>query len=350
MDMFTTRTMLGIVQDNEKKAKTFLRDRYFSNRVTYNTEKIDIDLIGPGKRRLAPFVNPKIGGLVVEREGYKTHSYEAPEVSPMRVTTAEDCLKRSPGETVYSGKSPQARAAEILGKDLRELNDMIDRLEEKMCAEALFTGKVTVNGEGYSEVINYWPAETADQPKTTLATPWTDASADPFVDLRAARRLIIQQSGVAPTELICSNSTVEALLSRLKASNMALDFRRVDLGHIDPQHLPGGVTYWGYLKDSALDIYSYDEWYLDENGDEVPMVPEHSALLASPNVHTTLAYGMVALYKNGENSAPHFYEGARIPDSWVQRANPAGRIVQIKSRPLPIVNQVNGFHVLVTGD
>ena len=349
MDMFSTRTMLGVVQDNEKKAKTFLRDRYFSNRVTFNTTKIDIDLVGPGKRKLAPFVNPKIGGIVVERDGYKTNSYEAPEVSPMRVTVAEDCLKRSPGETVYSAKSPAQRAAEILGKDLSDLDDMITRREETMCAEALFTGKVTVNGEGYSEVINYWPTESADQPKTTLATPWSDANADVFADLRAARRHVIQQSGVAPTELICSNATVEAMLARLIASGKELDLRRVDMGAIDPQHLPGGVTYWGYLKDSALDIYSYDEWYLDEEGNEVPMVPENVALLASPNVHTTLAYGMVALYKDGENSAPHFYEGARIPDSWVQRANPAGRIVQIKSRPLPIVNQVNGFHVLVTG-
>lgn len=349
MDMFSTRTMLGIVQNNEKKAKTFLRDRYFSNRVTYSTEKIDIDLVGPGKRKLAPFVNPKIGGVIVERDGYKTNSYEAPEVSPMRVTTAEDCLKRSPGESVYSSKSPADRAAEILGKDLRDLVDMIDRREETMSAEALFTGKVTINGEGYSEVINYWPSETADQPKTTLATAWTDTTADPFADLRATRRLVIQQSGIAPTDLICSNESVEAFLSRIKANGKELDMRRVDMGAIDPQHLPGGVTYWGYLKDSALDVYSYDEWYLDEEGNEVPMVPAHSALLASPNAHTTLAYGVVALYKNGENSAPHFYEGARVPDSWVQRANPAGRILQVKSRPLPIVNQVNAFHVLVTG-
>ena len=247
MDMFTTRTMLGIVQDNEKKAKTFLRDRYFKNRVTFSTEKIDIDLVGPGKRKLAPFVNPKIGGAIVERDGYKTNSYEAPEVSPMRVTTAEDCLKRSPGESVYSAKPPAIRAAEILGKDLRDLVDMIDRREETMCAEALFTGKVTVNGDGYSEVINYWPSETAEQPKTTLATPWTDSSADPFADLRAARRRVIQQSGVAPTDLVCSNEAVEAFLSRLKANGKELDLRRVDMGAIDPQHLPGGVTYWGSI-------------------------------------------------------------------------------------------------------
>jgi hypothetical protein len=73
------------------------------------------------------------------------------------------------------------------------------------------------------------------------------------------------------------------------------------------------------------------------------MVPENLCMLASPNAKTMLAYGLVAL--TGDE-AIKFYEGARVPDSWVQRANPSGRIVQIKSRPLPIIQQIHGFHVI----
>lgn len=344
MDMFDTRTMLGIVKEAEKDAKTFLRDRYFTNRPTFNTQKIDIDIIGAGGRKLAPFVNPKIGGIVVEREGYKTNSYEAPEISPMMVTTAEDMLKRSAGESIYGSKTPTQRAAEQLGKDLSDLDDRITRREEAMCAEALFTGKVTVNGEGYNEVLNYWPTETSEQPKTTLSTLWTSSVVDAaaiMADLRSIRRGVIQKSGITPRELIVGNSVIEAMIEKLSVA-AALDNRRVDMGMINPQHLPNGVTYWGYLKDSALDIYSYDEWY-EDGGVDKPMVPDDLILMASQGVKTSLAYGCVSLA--GDDDVK-FYEGSRIPDSWVQRANPSGRIVQIKSRPLPIIHQINGFHVI----
>lgn len=345
IDMFDTRTMLGMVKEGEKNATTFFRDRYFSNRPTYSTAKIDIDVVGMGNRKLAPFVHPKVGGVVIDREGYKTESYEAPEVSPMRVTTAEYMLKRSPGETLYSAKSPNERAAEQLGADLRELDEIITRREEAMCADALFNGQVTVSGEGYDEVIKYWPTTTADQPNTTLTTLWSATGVDAndvMKDIRDVRRSMIKKCGITPTEIICGTDVVDKLVEILSTAG-ALDTRRVDLGQVDPRHMPDGVTYWGYLKDSAIDIYSYDSWYVDSSGNENPFVPAKKFLMGSQNVRTSLAYGCVSL--TGDDTV-RFYEGSRIPDSWVQRAAPSGRIVQIKSRPLPIIHQIYGFHVV----
>lgn len=341
IDMFDTRTMLGIVNEGETANTTFLRDRYFTHRPTFNTTKIDIDVIGKGKRKLAPWVHPKIGGIVVDREGFQTKSYEAPELSPMRVTTAEDMLKRSPGETIYSGKDPSARAAEQLGRDLGELDELITRREEVMCAEALLDGQVTIKGEGYDEVIRFWQPD--DPQTTTVATSWSEAEATAIMkDLRDFRRNMIQKSGITPSEIICGTDVIDAIVEKLAAAN-ALDNRRVDLGQINPQHLPDGVTYWGYLKDSALDIYSYDAWYLDEDGNDTAFIPSKKVLMASPKAKTSLAYGCVSLA--GDDTV-RFYEGSRVPDSWVQRANPSGRIVQIKSRPLAIVHQIHGFHTI----
>lgn len=343
MDMFTTRTMMAMVEEGQKSNSTWLRDRYFTNRPTFNTQKIDFDIIGKGGRKIAPFVNPKIGGIVLERQGYRTESYEAPEVSPMRVTTAEDMLKRLPGETVYSGKSPTQRAAEILGRDLSDLDDVITRREEVMCAEALFTGKVTVKGEGYDEVINFWPDEN-DQPMTTVAEKWdadTTTALDILADLRTIRRAMIQNGGFTPRELVVGSKVADVLIAKF-AEAECLNTRRVELGQINPQNLPNGVGYIGYLQDVGLDIYTYDEWYVDGE-EEKPMVPEDLCLLASPNVRTMLAYGVVSLAGDG---TVKFYEGARVPDSWVQRSNPSGRVVQIKSRPLPIIQQIHGFHVI----
>lgn len=348
VDIFTPRVMTQMIEAGQTTNHTWLRDRYFSNRPTFASVKIDFDVVGRGGRRIAPFVSPNIGGKVVDREGYTTQSYEAPMLAPQRVTTAEDVLKRLPGENLYSGKSPNVRAAEILGRDLAELDEYISRREEAMCAEALFSGRVSVIGDGVNEVIDFWSnVSESEKPETTLTTKWDSESATAetiMSDLRIVRREMIRDGGFTPRDLICGSNVIDVILKKLVNSN-SLDMRRVDLGHIDPQHLPDGVTYWGYLKDSALDIYSYDEWYNGVSG-EVPMVPADKCLLATPGAKTMLAYGTCQVVSDDRGAGLVFVEGARVPMTWIQRSNPMGRVLQISSRPLPIVQQIHAFHVI----
>jgi hypothetical protein len=345
--LFTTRKLLEAIKaDDFGGAKTFLRDRYFSNVVESETEKIDIDLVDSEGRKLAPFVNPKIGGKILDKSGYKTNSFEAPEVSPMRMTLAEEMLTRSAGESVYGSKSPAARAGEEAKKDLIYLDEVITRREEAMCAEALFSGRVTIKGDGYDEVIDFWKdLEEAKKPKTKSAKLWSgDVTAkDILAELRAIRRSMILNGGFTPTEAIMGTKALEAFLDKLEGDKL-LDMRRVDMGAIKPEFLPDHVTYWGYLRDSGLDIYSYDEQYLNDENKDVPMVPSHLVLLGSPKVKTTMAYGCCTI-ADPKTQALQYFAQRRVPDSWINKT-PAGRVLQIKSKPLPIINQVQGFHVL----
>lgn len=347
VDLFNTRTMYEMVREGFTSNHAWLRDRFFANRPTFVTKTVEFDVVGRGNRKIAPFVNPRIGGKAVDREGYRTKTYEAPEVSPMMITTAEDLLKRLPGENPYSGKDPNTRAAEQLARDMIELDELITRREEAMCAEALFTGKVTVKGEGYNEVIDFWnDLESGEKPEKTLTTKW-DAQGTTakqiMSDLRSLRLEMIQRAGFTPSEIILGSKVLNTVLDKLMDAAV-LDMRRVDMGQIEPSHLPQGVVYWGRLKDCGLDLYSYDNWYTDpETGKDVAMVPEDKALLAAPGVRTMLAYGACGLIGS---DGVQLVSGARVPDSWVQRTSPAGRVVQIKSRPLPIIQQVLGFTVV----
>lgn len=338
IDIFDTRSMLAVL-DVAKPAQTFLRDRYFGNVRTFDTAKVDID-IRIGKRRMAPFVHPKVGGQTVDRIGYRTESYEPPNIAPDMVTTAEDLLKRGMGETIYGAAGPNQRAAMQLGEDLAELDEMIRRREEWMCSQILFTGKVDVIGEGYDATINFWPG-TAEDPYLALGAGdrWNEGTADIFGDLRSARRTVMQTSGVTPVDCLMGQDAAAALLDN-EVVQKKLDLRRIDLGMIDPQQLPNGVTYLGYLKDPGIDLWTYDEWYLDDAGDEQPMVPADSVLLGSPGVRTSMLYGCVVDVEKGSFALP------RVPVSWTQRKKPAGRIVQIQSKPLPCVHQIDGFRVL----
>lgn len=340
ISMFDTREMIPMLQEG-KSANTFLKDLFFSNVVTFETEVVDID-IWQGKRRLAPFVTPKVGSKTVQRIGFKTETYKPPQVAPDMVTTAEDLLKRSPGETIYGAMGPNQRAAQQLTRDLVELDDMITRREEEMCAQALFNGEINVVGEGVNDTIQYWSQLSApDQPTTSLGAGdrWNESTSDILANLRTWRRNVVQKSGIAPTNAILGSDAAEALLSNEGLVKL-LDTRRIDMGEISPEFLPEGVIYYGRLKGSAVDLWGYEEWYVDESdGLEKPMVPAKKILLGSPSVRTSMLYGCVVDPVEGSFAAP------RVPLSWTQRKDPAGRIVAVKSRPLPVIHQINGFYV-----
>lgn len=339
ISMFETREMIPMLEE-AKPANTFLKNLFFSNVVTHETKYVDIDIY-QGKRRLAPFVNPKVGSKTVERIGYKTETYEPPQVAPDMVTTAEDLLKRSPGEDIYNAKSPDERAAEQITRDMMELDAMITRREEQMCSQALFTGEVQAVGEGVNDVIQYWSQlQAADQPKESLGagSRWNEGTAEILSNLRSWRRKVVQNSGIAPAHAILGSDAAEALLSNDTLLKI-LDTRRLDEGLISPEYQQDGVVYYGRLKGTGLDLWGYDEWYLDAQGDEQPMVPAKSVLLGSPNVRTSMMYGCVVDPVEGSFAAP------RVPVSWTQRKDPAGRIVAVKSKPLPVIHQINGFYV-----
>jgi hypothetical protein len=339
-DLFDTREMLPMLEE-AKPANTFLKSLFFSNDVTFDTAHVDID-IWAGKRRLAPIVAPRFGSKTVERTGYSAKTYTPAQVAPDMITTAEDLLKRMPGETIYGMMSPDERAAAQLTKDMLEMEAMITRREEEMCSQALFTGQVNMVGEGVNDTVQYWSQLAAqDQPITTLTggALWSADTATIDKNIRDWRRSTVKRSGIGGTDAILGTDAADALLANVNLRKL-MDTRRIDMGLIQPELLPDGVTYLGQIRGSGVDLWSYDEWYLDESDDtEKPMVPADSVLLGSRNARTSMLYGCVVDPVQGSFAAP------RVPVSYTQRKPVEGRVLAVKSRPLPAIHQIYGFHV-----
>lgn len=339
-DLFDTREMLPLLEE-AKPARSFLQSLFFANEVPFDTEHVDID-IRAGKRRLAPIVHPRFGSKTVERTGYDSKTYKPPQVAPDMITTAENLLKRMPGETIYGTMTPDQRATAQLVQDMLEMENMITRREEEMCSQALFTGQVNVVGEGVNDTIQYWSQLAAqDQPKTALAagSRWNEGTATIDKNLRDWRRLTVKNSGVAATDAILGTDAADALLANTNLQKL-LDTRRIDMGLIQPELLPDGVTYIGSIRGTGIDLWAYDEWYVDESdGQEKPMVPAKSVLLGSRNARTSMLYGCVVDPVQGSFAAP------RVPVSYTQRKPVEGRVLAVKSRPLPAIHQIYGFYV-----
>jgi len=338
MNLYETRTMIEAVKVL-KPVRTFLKDTFFPNGNPFYTEHVDVDYY-KGRRKLAPFVSPRHSGKTMDRQGFKTKSFKPATIKPQRIITGDDIIKRSMGETIYSAKTPEERAAELLLNDLNELNEAITRREEWMVAQVLFTGKVDIVGEGVDTTMEFDFTNKETLSGTDL---WSDSTSDPIFYLKEKRREIIKKSGINPNQVIMASDVMDAFIGHQKVTEK-LNNRRIDLGIIKPETLPNGLTYVGYINELGLDIYSYDEWYYDEETkEEKPLVPEGTLMIGSSNARSSMLYGAVNLTSTNSGNFSTF-SGARIPDSWIKK-DPDSRILQLHSRPLPVPHEVDSWFV-----
>lgn len=343
MSIYDPRTM-GKVVTRMPEAHTFFRSTFFKRTETFNTEKVDVDF-KKGNRKLAPFVNRKIGGKTVPNSGYKTESYTPPLLAPDKVTTVDDLLKRQAGESPYSGKSPAERAVVKMAQDFAELREMIVRREEWMCTQAIFTGKIPVIGEGVNEEIDFGFTNT--ETITTAAKKWSAETSNPIGDIERWHEEVQKTGFVNCNICIMAKDVATTFVDHPKVQKM-LDVKNYELAVIKPKQLPNGVTYVGSINKLGLDIYQYNEWYLDDWTDpnapeQKPLVPAGTVALLSTEADYSMYYGAITLI---DEKTGQFYtvEGQAVPDTWVAR-KPARRFLQLNSAPIPVPHEVDSWYV-----
>lgn len=340
VSIYEPRTM-GKIVTRMPAVRTFFKSTFFKRVETFHTKSVDVDF-KKGNRTLAPFVHRKIGGKTIPNSGYKTKQYTPPLVAPNRLTTVDDLLKRQPGESLYGGKTPAERAVEKLSKDFTELDEMITRREEWMAVQAIFTGTIPIIGDGIDEVIDF-----SFTNKEKVSKKWSSSTSDPIADLKKWRKQV-QKTGFVNCDIcVMSDDVATAFINHEKVQKV-LDIKAYDLAVIKPKQLPNGVTYIGSLKGEGLDIYTYNEWYLDNWTDpeapiQKPLVPEKTLALLSTAADYSMYYGAVTLI---DDTTKDFFtvESTRVPDTWIKK-NPARRFIQLNSNPLPVPHEVDSWFI-----
>ena len=342
INLFEPRT-LGKVVTRMPRPKTFLRDTFFKNVLTFTTKTVEVDFT-KGNRKIAPFVHPKIGGKTVENTGYKTNSFEPALVAPDTITTVDDLLSRIAGENIYSGMSPDERAVKKIAADMLKLEDMITRREELMCAQAFFLGKIPVIGEALNYEIDF---EFTNKETLSGADLWSSDTSDPIKKIKEYHREVQKKGFVNCNVCIMAADVVDRFIDHPKVKDK-LDVRNFNLATITPKELPNGATYIGTIPELGLDFYQYNEWFLDDWTDpkkpeQKSLVPSGTIALLSTNAEYSMAYGAITLI---DKDTEKFFtvEGARVPDSWIQK-KPARRFLQLNSKPLPIPHEVDSWFV-----
>lgn len=335
VDLYTPRTLAEVVKTTPP-VRTFLRDRFFTNVKTFPTKRVDIDIV-KGNRKMAAFIHPMVGGEIVQAEGYETKSYAPPLINPATISTADQLLERLPGEDMYSGKTPADRAAEKLIDEYNQLNDMTTRREEWMAAQVLTTGQLKVKGKGVDEVIDFGLTN-----KITLASTkkWGASAADIWGNLKDWKQQVSRNGFANANMVIMGKAAADAFMADATVAKL-LDNRRIEIGAIKPEEMEGGITYYGHLNLPGVDIYGYDEVYLDdETGETKPLIPDNVVLMIPSAASFMRAYGLCTYLDDA--GAWHRAETDRLLRTYVEH-RPDRRFIELQTHPLLIPDKIDSW-------
>lgn len=344
ISLYKTTTMLPAVE-KLPPLPTYILDTFFPGFDTFVTESVMFDYY-KGGQLMAPFVAPRVGGITVARDGYKTKQYTSPKIAPQRVLTSDHLEGRAFGENIFSTRTPAQRQADILLKDAKYLDDMITRRIVWMGRELLLGNTITVKGYIDRNDSNY-VEDSIDfefTQKTTLTgtAKWTDAgsSGKKIENLETYRDAVIESVGEAPKMAIFGKTALKEFLKDSQVKELLVQVNAGQLV-IKPQVQANGVTYIGYIPQLDLEIYTYGAQFVDDDGVKQPFIPNDKVILANANIGKVVYGAVTQMEKDGQF---HTYEGKRVPKVWDDQ-NADARMIRLTSRPIPVPHDVDAWYV-----
>lgn len=320
----------------------FLRDKFFNKTLTFVTPQVLFDVY-KGTRKMTPFVNPAAPAPQSDMQGYKTEAYIPAAVKEQRAVDAWQLQYRLMGEVVMnSGKTPETRAVELLARNIEDLKDNLQRREEWMASQVLFTGQIQVKGEDVDDLIDFGH----DLKKSLNANQWNTAEADIFGDILSWQTEVQKKSGYRPNTLIADAATIDMILRNEKVLKLA-DNRNFYFGNNNYDDLGEGAAYCGRLGGQInVDLFAYDDYYEDpETGVIAPFIPKNTICLCNPAATFTKMYGAITyLERTNADDVGVFrtFEGDFRIDAYSKK-NPAAQFVLIESRPIFVPEQIDSY-------
>jgi hypothetical protein len=226
---------------------------------------------------------------------------------------------------------------------------MIARREEWMCVQSMMEGKIPVIGEGVNYEIDFGFTN-----KSSVATLWGKEGATPHADLQTAVLACKQKGYRTPDICIMERSAYNAFIKACKNDEYFKNQKDIfDVLTVKPERRSDAVTFVGRLRDPDLDIYVYDEWYIDDWTDpehpvEKSLMPKGKVLLASTSARYSLYYGLM-MFTDPNTGNFRQVVGTRAADSWISK-DPDARFLSLNSRPLPVPHEVDSWYVLTVSE
>jgi hypothetical protein len=340
--IYDTNALVQVVP-NLKRPQKFLLDRFFPNIVMSDTEFVSID-VDVGKRRMSPFVSPLVEGKLVEQRRYQTNQFKPAYIKDKRAPDLRKPVRRMIGEHIGGDMSGAEREAANLEAELTDQIDMIDRRMEWMAASALATGTVTVAGEGFPTVVVDFGRDAGLTLALTGAQKWDTAfvaaqsSANgifttPSTQIEQWSHLMLKKSGGVATDLVFTTTSWTLFLADTNVQKSIFYPRAGESNNINMgSQTQRGAQYKG--KWGQYDLWVYNDWYVDDNNVEQPMLADGTVLMTGADLMGTRAFGQILDPAFNYAALPY------APKTWLNE-DPAQRFILMQSSPIVIPSRVN---------
>jgi hypothetical protein len=334
--LYTTTTLLGLLPTLDKP-NPWLRNTFFRTEILSPRTEIAFDKLSK-RRKLAPFVSPRVPGKVRQPRGRMVTTFEPAYVKPKHEVNPDEAFIRVTGETLGGSLDADQRFDLAVLQNLEDEENEIARREEWMCSEILKTGKVVVAGDDYPAVTVDF-ARPSDQTVTLLTSArWGESGVSPLDDLRSWATIVANSSGGAVRQVILGASAAEILIKDTDVRAI-LDNRRQATGSMEmAPTVTGGqgfeAAYLGSI--GTFDFWQYTNKYEDESGTTQDYWPEYGVGLIAPSaLDGMMVYGAIRDKRAGLQPLKRF------PKMWDQE-DPSITWTMTQSAPLPVPSDVNG--------
>lgn len=341
--LYETTTMLEALKQTPP-IFTFLRDTFFPNSEFMKTEKALIDIVKGGVKA-APFVSPRVNGVIETRSGYTTNEITTPRLAPKRVLTGEDLEKRQPGDNIYTTKSPEQVAAEILMKDLIEMDKEISLSEEWLCAKVLLGSSFDIteyDEAGKAAGVFNVDFGFTNKVSVTAGNKWTLETVNPIDAIEEwIETKILKKSASTPDIILLDPNAGKAFVNNpfVKA---IINLRAQAGTYQEPQYKGRGVTSYGKFTKYGIEVVSYSN-IVDVEGTAAQLLPAGTCIIAQSGTGT-LTYGAVT---QKENKKWVKYMEKRVPKYSVDDDAEVDT-EKLTARPLPWFKDIDSY-VVATG-
>ncbi|SDT97012.1 major capsid protein [Stappia sp. ES.058] len=336
MDRLYSTTALIKVLDTLDRPTAWLKNTFFANEIQFTTSEIAFDKLKM-RRKLAPFVSPRVAGKARRSRGRQVTTFEPAYVKPLDEISPNENFVRLEGERFAGDLSPEERFQRNTMQKLDDQEKEITRREEWMCAQILQTGKVIVEGEDYpTQEVDF--GRDAGLTKHLLTTSrWGESDVKVLPNLRAWATEVAVASGASATQVVLGAEAAEIFQADADVREV-LDNRRQASGSMELGPVATGAqdmvaAYLGSI--GMFDFWQYTQKYEDDDGNVLDFFPSFGCGLVAPQAHDgMMTYGAIQ-----DNLALRSMQ--RFPKMWDQQ-NPSITFLMTQAAPLPVPSDANG--------
>ncbi len=324
--MFDIATLQGVVRALPQPKLGFAA-KYFTRVVESADAEIHFDVEGTDLR-MAPFVSPLVPGKIVEGTGFATKTFRPAYIKDKTPFTAARALTRRLGEQIGGEFDPEQRLALDVATELSEKLLRLERRLEWMAVQALYNGRVTVQGDQYPTTVVDFGRAPGNTVVRTSGNKWGDSGVSPIEDLH-------QWSGMAETPISDYYMTRDAYTAFRKDPDT---WKRLELMRGSSTLDTDAVLSRDLVLMGMIDGFRI--WVIpainvtNEDGSTSPLVPDGTVIgVADAYFEGVRHFGAI---QDVNNLKP----GSYFVKSWVEE-DPSVRYLMLQSAPLLVPYRPN---------